>query len=423
MTPEDSPVYPIADGVVTYRSTGGWGAGNVGIVIKHKLSDGSEFLALYGHIKTTVNVGDSVVGGTEFAKIGYWEFGNHLHFGIHPGLTMPGTNWGMMPNSSWPDTNGFVDPIDWIETHQPATQPTAWAATYGGAYSEWVWSSQQSKDGGYIVIGDTNSGIVGYAIWVLKLDPGGDVQWQKIYDEGEFERIASIYSTSDGGYVVAAYTRPFDEPFGDIWVLKLDSGGTIQWSKTYGGIVWWNAAALSIQQTVDGGYIVAGGADFWVLKLDSDGNFQWQKTYGGYSSDTALSIQQTSDGGYIVAGSGLSYRGAGNYDYDYWILKLEPDGTVEWQKTYGEMLMSMSCPSSRPVMVGISWLAARFPLMLEVLISGYLSLIPMEMFSGRRHMGEVVRMTPVPSSKPSTVATSWLDTQNLSALEFLTPGY
>jgi hypothetical protein len=121
MADENSPVFPIADGIITHKSVNGWGTGNVGIVIKHKLSGGSEFSALYGHITTNLDVGDEVTGGVEFANIGYYSDGNHLHFGIHPGLTMPSTNWGLMPNSSWPDTNGFVDPINWIENNTPFT--------------------------------------------------------------------------------------------------------------------------------------------------------------------------------------------------------------------------------------------------------------------------------------------------------------
>ena len=114
----DSPVYPISDGVITRISTDGWGTGNVAAIVKHKLSDGTEFLSLYGHIKTSLKAGDQVKGGVGFAKIGYWSNGNHLHFGIHPSLTLSG-NLGAMPNSSWPSTNGFAEPISWITTKTP----------------------------------------------------------------------------------------------------------------------------------------------------------------------------------------------------------------------------------------------------------------------------------------------------------------
>ena len=114
--------------------------------------------------------------------------------------------------------------------------------------------------------------------------------------------------------------RPFLSGQGtyDLLVLKLNPDGTVAWQKTYGGSQ--SDYAYSIQQTSDGGYIVAGGtvsfgaggSDFWILKLDSDGSVAWQKTYGGLNDDYAQSIQQTSDGGYIVAGNTHS-SGAGTY--------------------------------------------------------------------------------------------------------------
>jgi murein DD-endopeptidase MepM/ murein hydrolase activator NlpD len=124
-------VYAITDGVVAYISYNDWGAGNLGIVLRHALSDGTEFLALYGHVRSDVEIGDHVADGESFATIGPYDSVPHLHFGIHPGLTMPLTNWGAMPLSSWPDpnaypgdpngpnTNGFVDPMEWITTRTP----------------------------------------------------------------------------------------------------------------------------------------------------------------------------------------------------------------------------------------------------------------------------------------------------------------
>ncbi|HHT9155282.1 MAG TPA: hypothetical protein ACFYD5_05660, partial [Candidatus Tripitaka sp. YC43] len=148
----------------------------------------------------------------------------------------------------------------------------------------------------------------------------------------------SIQQTSDGGYIVAGSTGSFGAGKKDAWVLKLGPDGLVEWQKTYGGVR--GEGAESIQQTSDGGFIVAGNTDsfgagkedFWVLKLRPDGLVEWQKTYGGDGADWANSIQQTSDGGYIVAGYTGSF-GAG--EDDIWVLKLRADGAVEWQKTYG----------------------------------------------------------------------------------------
>jgi hypothetical protein len=214
-----------------------------------------------------------------------------------------------------------------------------WQKTYGGSSFEIAYSIQQTVDGGYVVVGDTWSfGAGSYDAWVLKLDSGGNVQWQKTYGGGNYDEAYSIQQTTDGGYVVAGCTKSFGAGNYDAWVLKLDSGGNIQWQKTYGGGS--SDCVFSIQQTTDGGYTMAGNAhsfgagngDYWVLKLDSSGNVQWQKTYGGSEWDRAQSIQETVDGGYIVAGFTQSF-GAGNRDS--WVLKLDSGGNVQWQKTYG----------------------------------------------------------------------------------------
>jgi hypothetical protein len=208
------------------------------------------------------------------------------------------------------------------------------AKTYGGAGDDYANSIQQTSDGGYIVAGYTQSFGAGFTdFWALKLDASGQVVWQKTYGGGNDEVANSIQQTSDGGYIVAGWTRSFGAGGPDLWALKLDASGQVVWQKTYGGGN--DEVANSIQQTSDGGYIVAGlsgSSDFWVLKLDASGQVLWQKTYGGGGLDYAYSIQQTSDGGYIVAARTFSF-GAGNWDV--WALKLDASGQVLWQKTYG----------------------------------------------------------------------------------------
>ncbi|MEJ5378477.1 MAG: choice-of-anchor D domain-containing protein [bacterium] len=220
-----------------------------------------------------------------------------------------------------------------------------WEKEYGGEvddnWGDWgmEFSVQQTNDNGYIVAGNTwktPSG-QGQDVWVLKLNSFGEIQWQKTYGGTSDDYANSIKQTSDGGYIVAGVTRSLGAGEYDIWVLKLDSDGDIQWQKTYGGADW--DLVYEVQQTQDGGYVVAGTTwsttSAWVLKLDSSGNIEWQKTYGGYGSEYygsyGHSIKQTSDGGYILSGV-LSSRVSGD---DIWVVKLDSSGDVEWQKSYG----------------------------------------------------------------------------------------
>jgi len=214
-----------------------------------------------------------------------------------------------------------------------------WEKTYGGSGYDFARSIRQTSDGGYIVAGETSSFGANTEVWVLKLDADGNIQWQKTYGGPNYDIAHSIQQTSNGGFIVAGETNSFGSGDYDVWVLKLDSNGIVEWQTRYGGSG--DDIAYSIQQTSDGGYIVAGEtgsfgaglADFWVLKLNSSGVIEWQKTYGGLDDDVAHSIQQTTpDGGYIVAGETESF-GAGFADF--WVLKLDSNGDVVWQKTYG----------------------------------------------------------------------------------------
>ena len=212
-----------------------------------------------------------------------------------------------------------------------------WQKTYGGAAEDRAGSIRQTSEGGYIVAGTTASfGAGGWDFWVLKLDSLGDVTWQKKYGSPVADLFESIQPTSDGGYIVAGFSDILLVGFWDVLLLKLDASGNVVWQKAYGD--YGDDFALSIQPTSDGGYITAGytpsygfGDELWLIKLDSSGDIVWQKTYGGSQSDYGGSIQQTIDGGYIVAGVTRSF-GAGASDL--WVLKLFSDGTMEPSCTF-----------------------------------------------------------------------------------------
>jgi len=214
-----------------------------------------------------------------------------------------------------------------------------WFKHYGGSQNEVFSSIQQTSDGGYIVSGYTTSFTYGNSdIAIYRLNSLGNKVWFKHYGGSSVENGTSIQQTSDGGYVVAGDTHSYTYGNGDFAIYKLDSSGNKIWFKHYGGAG--DDKGRSIQQTSDGGYIVAGytlsytngGYDFAIYKLDSNGNKVWFKHYGGANSDTSKTIQQTSDGGYIVAGQTKSYTNGG---YDFAIYKLNSNGNKVWFKHYG----------------------------------------------------------------------------------------
>ena len=262
-------------------------------------------------------------------------------------------------------TNSFgAGNADFLVIKLDSSGGVEWAKTYGGTGYEEAYSIQQTADGGYIVAGWTGSFGAGNSdCLIIKLGSVGTVTWAKTYGGSSWDRAYSIQETSDEGYIVAGYTDSFggvpaDSPnvgqiasfsttsinfstyyvaSSDFLVIKLDSLGNVSWAKTYGGSN--SDEASSIQQTLGGGYIVAGFTDSFgagesdclVIKLTANGNVSWAKTYGGSNSDEASSIQQTTDGGYIVAGSTGSF-GAGNYNC--LVIKFNSTGVVEWAKTY-----------------------------------------------------------------------------------------
>lgn len=213
-----------------------------------------------------------------------------------------------------------------------------WAKTYGGNEDDFAYSIQRTTDGGYIVAGTTYSFGSKGDFWVAKINEYGEIIWQKTYGGNEDDSAYSIQQTADGGFIITGQSISFGRPLGDIWILKLNSNGEIDWQKAYPEVSSSSSSSSSmaycIKQTSDGGFIVAGTIDndFWIFKLYSNGGMEWQKKYGGSGDDRAYSIEQTTDGGFIVVG-GTSSFDAGNTDI--WLLKLSINGSVEWQKTYG----------------------------------------------------------------------------------------
>ncbi|MBI4243647.1 MAG: hypothetical protein HY606_06115 [Planctomycetes bacterium] len=236
------------------------------------------------------------------------------------------------------------------QRHKVKKLPNWWAKSYSGDPNndEVAKEIKQTTDNGYIVVGYTNSfdttSTKGRKVWVIKTKQGsiGDLKWEYAYsnlcDPACTYVGNSIMQTSDNGYIIAGYTE-FDVGAGsrDYLIIKIDDKGNLLWSNSYG--LEGTDEANSIWETSDGGYVVAGSGsvgpgdkDFLIIKLDINGNKQWAKIYGGIDPDVAYSIQQTSDGGYIVAGSTTSFGSGLN---DFWIIKLDQTGVINWQKALG----------------------------------------------------------------------------------------
>jgi len=163
-------------------------------------------------------------------------------------------------------------------------------------------------------------------------------QWSRTYIGDGNEGASSVVALQNQGYIVAGATNSWGAGAADFYVLKLKNNGSFGWQKTYGGFE--EDSAWSVIETRLGNYIVAGetysfgqgAADYWVLKLKPNGSVNWQKTLGGTSDDVARSVTQAIDGGYAVAGYTSSF---GKGLKDIWLIKLSKEGEIEWQKTYG----------------------------------------------------------------------------------------
>lgn len=247
--------------------------------------------------------------------------------------------------------------------YQPPT--IQWQKVLGGASSDYARSVKQTSDGGYIIVGYTNSkdyDLANYTLksdlvdfWVVKLNASGStIEWgfrigSYVGDDHAYDVVEIPQSQGGGYYVVGDYDvyRQWD-----YFAIKISSDGKLIWERFLGG--GGNDHATSVDVTSDGGCIIAGysnsyygditnnhgGYDYWVVKIDKESEIEWQRSYGGLGDDRAFSVQAISrgSGGYMVAGYSNSKDGdvTGNHgQYDYWLLKLKSDGSIDWEKSYG----------------------------------------------------------------------------------------
>jgi len=214
-----------------------------------------------------------------------------------------------------------------------------WSRTYGGGAEDGCRSVRQTPDSGYILGGFTRSfGAGGYDFWLVKTDEEGGDLWSRTFGGSGEDVCYSMQQTSDDGYILAGFTDSFGAGLRDFWLVKTNAGGDSLWSRTFGGSG--DDECFTVQQTSDDGYILAGytesfgagSCDFWLVKTNADGDSLWSRTFGGNDYDFCFSIQQTSEGGYILAGFTSSF-GAGFYDS--WLVKTDSFGDSLWSRTFG----------------------------------------------------------------------------------------
>ena len=300
------------------------------------------------------------------------------------GFILAGSSLSNKTGNKAEDNHGDLDYWIWKMTEKGELD---WQKSFGGSGFDMLQSIKNTSDGGFILAGTSSSaksfqkkenckGLSDF--WVIKLNAAGDEQWQRTIGGNGQEELLCAFQTKDGGYILGGSsssspnsisTSKFDEKSlitdtyakseksrgnMDYWIVKLDRQGVIEWQKTYGGQ--YADLLRSMEQTSDNGYILAGysnspisgdktegnkgAGDYWVLKLNNTGEIQWQKAYGAEGDDQPYVIHQTKDGGYIIGGnsnssSALSSQGGivGN-GTDYWILKLDEEGEVVWSKTF-----------------------------------------------------------------------------------------
>ena len=208
------------------------------------------------------------------------------------------------------------------------------ATTSGSGY--YGTSAKQVQDGGYIVCGGTHFtqsvlfGMTPSDICIFKTDTNGEEEWFKTFGSEYWDFGKSIQQTTDGGYVIAGYINGFGMGGGNAYLLKVDENGEEQWSQIFAfGI------AESVQQTTDGGYIITGydSSDIYLVKTDENGEQQWSQAFGESFNDRAMFVQQTTDGGYVITGCTSMINSLGNAATDIYLIKVNANGEQQWSET------------------------------------------------------------------------------------------
>lgn len=241
--------------------------------------------------------------------------------------------------------------------------------TFGGSKNDSFQSIINSTDGGYAILGFTQSNDdditdktdESFDYLLLKFSSDDTLQWSKTFGGSEDDRGAEVIATNDGGFAILGYSKSSDgdvyENNGDqdFWIVKISANGDISWQKSFG----FSGAdtGYAITETNDNGFLLTGvldvsasggqgnksvqkhaGGDVWAIKLDESGNKQWQNYYGGTFTDTPFGVTKTNDNGFLICASSDSndFNISNNKgQYDFWIFKIDANGTLGWEKNFG----------------------------------------------------------------------------------------
>ena len=251
------------------------------------------------------------------------------------------------------------------------TEGLDFVKTLGGNLNDSAQSIVNTTDGGYAILGYTQSNdgdIVNkqdnsFDYWVLKFNTQDQLEWQQVYGGTNDDRGSKIIQTQDGGYAVIGSSASNDgnvtgnNGLQDYWLAKLDSSGNMSWQKSFGFSG--NDIGISLLQSNDQGYLISGildvtasgglgntsrinqrhaGGDYWALKLDATGNLEWSKYYGGNFTETPEGIAQTEDNGFIIAGGSDSIDtdiSSNKGSYDFWVIRIASNGDLVWERSFG----------------------------------------------------------------------------------------
>ncbi|MBC8277483.1 MAG: T9SS type A sorting domain-containing protein [FCB group bacterium] len=220
-----------------------------------------------------------------------------------------------------------------------AQPDTLWTKTFGGSTEDEGFGVQQTTDGGYVIAGYTETNCLGPSdVYIVKTDENGDTLWTNTFGGSYDDYARSVQQTTDGGYIIAGLTISYGSGSFDVYLIKTDANGDMLWTNTFGGSDY--DYGYSVQQTNDGGYVItgctfsygAGFTDVYLIRTDANGRTLWTNTFGGSGDDFGCSVQQTTDSGYIITGWTGSYGAGGS---DVYLIKTDAEGDTLWTNTFG----------------------------------------------------------------------------------------